>query len=101
MKMLFSAEFPHEPFNAYVRNGSAGKILSSILGDLGPEAVYFTEQDGKRGVFLIIEVASASDIPRISEPFFLKLNADCRFRIMMTPKDLEKAGLEMLGVKWE
>ena len=101
MKMLFSAEFPHEPFNALVRNGSAGKLLFSIIEDLKPEAVYFTEQDGKRGVFLVIEVAGASDIPRISEPFFLKLNADCRFRIVMTPKDLEKAGLETLGIKWE
>jgi hypothetical protein len=101
MKMLFSAEFPHEPFNACVRNGSAGTLLRSIIDDLAPEAVYFTEQDGKRGLFLVVEVAGASDIPRIAEPFFLKLNADCRFRVLMTPKDLEKAGLETLGIKWD
>ena len=100
MKMLFSAEFPLEPFNTLTRNGSVGKVLSSILEDLKPEAAYFTEQDGKRGCFLVVEVAGAADITRIAEPFFLKCGAECRFRIMMTPKDLAGAGLEALGKKW-
>jgi len=101
MKMLFSVEFPFEPFNTYVRNGSVGKLLASILEDIKPEAAYFSEQDGKRGAILIVEVAGAPDITRIAEPFFLKFNADAKFRILMTPKDLEKAGLEALGAKWK
>ena len=43
MRMLVHVKFPHEPFNAAVRNGSAGKTIERILSDTKPEAVYFTE----------------------------------------------------------
>jgi len=49
---------------------------------------------------LVIEVASPSDIPKFAEPFFLKFNADCRFRIVMSPDELGKAGLGELGKLW-
>ena len=39
-------------------------------------------------------------IPFFSEPFFLNFDADCEFRIAMSPEDLVKAGLEELGKKW-
>jgi len=35
----------------------------------------------------------------ISSPFFLNFNADCEFRIAMSPEDLGKAGLDELGKK--
>ena len=41
-----------------------------------------------------------SKIPSFAEPFFLNFNADCRFRPVMLPDDLGKAGLEDLGKKW-
>jgi hypothetical protein len=63
-------------------------------------AVYFAEQDGHRGVMLVIEVASPSDVPRFAEPFLLKFNADWRFRIVMGPAELAKAGVGELGKRW-
>ena len=39
-------------------------------------------------------------IAALAEPFFLNFNADCRFRIVMTPEDLGKAGLDALADKW-
>jgi hypothetical protein len=101
MKMLLTVECPIEPFNRLVREGKAGPILGRILEDLKPEATYFTEQDGKRGCILVVNVANSSDVPRFAEPFFLNFNADCRFRILMTPDDLMKSGLEELGKKWK
>ena len=101
MKMLLNVDFPHEPFNSLVRNGKAGDILNQILEDLSPESVYFTEQNGTRSAVLAIEVTESSQIPSFSEPFFLKFNADCKFRIAMTPEDLGAAGLEELGNKWQ
>ncbi len=98
--MLINFDLPIEPFNTYVRDGSAGERLAKIMDDLKPEAVYFTEQDGKRGGVMIIDVASPSDVPRIAEPFFLTFNADVRFHVCMTPDDLAKAGLGDLGDKW-
>lgn len=100
MRMLVDFDLPLEPFNGYVRDGTAGQRIEKILGDLEPEAVYFTEQDGKRGGVMIIDVASPSDVPRIAEPFFLTFDAEVRFHVCMTPEDLAKAGLDALGEKW-
>jgi len=100
MKMLLSVEFPHEPFNTLVRNGTAGQILDRIMDAIKPEAAYFTEQDGTRGGIFLIDVQNPSDVPRFAEPFFLNFQADCKFRIVMSPEDLQKAGLEVLGKQW-
>lgn len=100
MKMLMTVEFPHEPFNTLVRAGKVGEIIGRVLESLKPETVYFTEQDGKRGGILLIDVQDASEIPRFAEPFFLNFNANCKFRIAMSPQDLQKAGLDALGKTW-
>jgi hypothetical protein len=91
---------PHEPFNSLVRARKAGKIMNKILKEIKPEAVYFTEQNGMRTAVIIIDVAEPSSVPSFAEPFFLNFNADCEFRIVMSPEDLSKAGLEELGKKW-
>ena len=100
MKMLLTVEFPHEPFNTLVRSGKAGEVIARILETIKPEAAYFTEQDGKRGGIFVVDVQQPSDVPAFAEPFFLNFQADCRFRIAMSPDDLQKAGLEELGNKW-
>ena len=100
MRMLLHAIFPNEPFNSLVRSGEAGEILKKIMEDLKPEAVYFTEEDGLRSALMVVDIASPSDVPRIAEPFFLKFDAECRMRIVMSPSDLKNAGLDALGKKW-
>ena len=100
MKMLLTVEFPLEPFNSLVRSGKVGEIIGRILETIKPETAYFTEQDGNRGGIFVINVQNPSDIPSFSEPFFLNFQANCKFRILMSPEDLQKAGLEELGKKW-
>ena len=48
MRMLLTVTIPHEPFNTLVRQKKAGAILQRILGELKPEAAYFTEENGTR-----------------------------------------------------
>lgn len=101
MKMLLTVEFPNEPFNALVRSGKVGEIIGRILDTIKPETAYFTEQDdGKRGGIFVVNLQDSSDVPALAEPFFLKFQANCKFRILMSPDDLQKAGLEELGKKW-
>jgi hypothetical protein len=100
MRMLLNVILPHEPFNTAVRNGTAGATIGRILEAIKPEAVYFTEQNGHRGATMVLNVNRPSDIPGLAEPWFLNFNADCQFRIAMTPEDLRQAGLEELGKKW-
>jgi hypothetical protein len=100
MRMLLQVTFPNEPFNTLVRRGETGKIMQRILEDLKPEAVYFTEDGGERTALMAINLTTPSDVPKFAEPFFLNFNAKCQLRIVMSPDDLKKAGLEALGKKW-
>lgn len=100
MRMLMHVKMPHEPFNTAVRQGTAGETIQRILAELKPEAVYFTEYEGKRGCILIVDVADPSKIPSFAEPWFLLFNADVQFHAVMSPDDLERAGLDALGKRW-
>ena len=101
MRMMLTASIPNEPFNSLVRAGTAGTIIQEILAELKPEAAYFLEDHGTRCAVLIIDVADQSRIPFFAEPFFLKFNANCRFRIAMVAEDLARADLDALGQRWK
>ena len=100
MRMLLHVKIPHEPFNSMVKAGTAGSNTQHILREQKPEAVYFTEYEGRRGAILIINVEHPSQVPSFAEPWFITFNADCSFHIAMTPDDLAKSGLDDLGKKW-
>jgi len=100
MRMMLQIKFPHEPFNSLVRDGSAGTKIGKILEAILPEAEYFTEQDGHRGAVVIVDLADPSKVPAMAEPWFMTFNADVKLRIVMSPEDLAKAGLDALGKKW-
>jgi len=101
MRMMLTASLPNEPFNSLVRAGTAGATIQEILAELKPEAAYFVEENGTRCAVLIVDVDDQSRIPFFAEPFFLKFNANCRFRIAMVAEDLAKAGLDALGKRWK
>ena len=100
MRMMIDVSFPLEPFNTLVGNGTVGQKLQQILDDIKPEAVYFSERHGQRGVVLIADVADPSRVPSIAEPFFLTFSASVEFHVVMSPDELAGAGLEELGKKW-
>jgi len=100
MKILLNVKIPHHKFNAAVKDGSAGAKLNKILEATKPEAVYFTDQDGCRSAVLIVDLPDASKIPALAEPWFLTFEADIQVRVVMTPEDLKKAGLDEIGKKW-
>ena len=98
--MIMLVQFPIEPFNSAVRNGSVGDKMHQILDATKPEATYFTEREGHRGGIFVVNLDSPSDVARLAEPWFLQFNAEVEFRIAMTPEDLGRADLGALGKKW-
>lgn len=100
MRMLIQVKIPHKEFNDRVKDGTAGQKMKRILDELKPEAVYFTEYNGHRGLIMIADVTEPSDVPKIAEPWFLIFSADVEFHIVMSPDDLEKAGIDKLAKKW-
>jgi len=100
MRMMMIVRFPHEIFNDAVSDGSADTKTRAILDDVKPEAVYFTEMNGRRTAVLVVDVENPSKVPALAEPWFLTFQADVEFHIVMTPTDLQNAGLSQLGRKW-
>jgi hypothetical protein len=78
--------------NNAVRNGTLGSTMKSILDDLKPEAVYFTDDGGERTAFIFFDMKEVSQIPAVAEPWFLAFNAKVHFRPCMNLGDLVQAG---------
>ena len=92
MRFLVKVNIPVEAGNEAARAGKLGTTIQSILADLKPEAVYFTDNNGQRTALLFLEMRDASQIPAIAEPWFLAFNANIEIHPVMVPDDLAKAG---------
>lgn len=92
MRFLLKVNMPVEAGNAAAKAGKLGTTIQSILADMKPEAVYFTDDDGKRTGFIFFEMQDASQIPAIAEPWMLAFNAGIELHPVMIPADLAKAG---------
>jgi hypothetical protein len=94
MKFIVEVDFPLEPFNQYVRNGTIGGKIGEVLGAVKPEVIYFTDSGVGRGAMMIVDLDSASQAPHVTEPFLLTFNASVHYRVAMAPEELQAAGLE-------
>ena len=92
MRFLVKVNIPVEPGNAAAKAGKLGTTIQSILADLKPEAVYFTDDNGQRTAFVFLQMEDASQIPAIAEPWLLAFNASIEIHPVMVPDDLAKAG---------
>lgn len=101
MRFVMHVSLPVEKFNAAVRDGSAGSKIEAILAETKPEGVYFCAQGGKRGAYIIVDMKSTSEMPRLAEPWFLTFDASVEFMPTMTPSDLAAAGLDTIAKKWK
>jgi hypothetical protein len=79
--MLMRVSIPVETGNAAAKAGTLGSTVEKILADLKPEAVYFfTDDNGNRSGSVVFDLKETSQIPGISEPWFLAFNATVSFR---------------------
>jgi hypothetical protein len=100
MKMLLRVTMPNDQFNSMIKKGTIGNTLEKILGDLKPEAAYFTLEDGERSVLLVVNINKPNEYVRYAEPFFLEFNARIKYEIAMKPEELKSAGVEAIGKKY-
>jgi len=93
MRMLLRVSIPAEAGNAAVKEGALGTTIERILADLKPEAAYFlADDDGQRSGSIVFDMKDTSQIPSISEPWFLAFNAKVSLRPVMNPQDLATGG---------
>jgi hypothetical protein len=91
MRMMMKVTLPVDTGNAAVRKGSLGTTIQKILADLKPEAAYFAEDNGARTGYIFFQMTDSSELPAVSEPWFLAFNASITVRPAMTVEDLGKA----------
>jgi hypothetical protein len=96
MRFMFKFSFPKtDESNGWIRDGSIGQKMESMLGETQPEAAYFGSVDGKRGGYLVINMDEASEIPAKLEPLFQELGAAVECSPVMTSEDL-RTGIQIL-----
>lgn len=92
MRFLVRVTIPTETTNMLMQSGEFASTIQTILSEIKPEAVYFTEEQGMRTAILIVNMQDASQIPSIAEPFFHAFDASVEFHPVMSQEDLAKAG---------
>ena len=102
MRFMLTFRFPNEKGNELARDGNLSQTVQSILEEIEPEAAYFTDMEGARGGYLVINMDDASQIPAMAEPLFLGLDATVQIHPVMTPEDLGRASsaIEQVAQKY-
>jgi len=100
MHMMLKVDVPLEPRNALIRDGEMGELIKEVMDDVQPEMVFFSEEDGTPTTYVLVSIEDGSEIPSVTEPFFLKLNAKVEIHPGMTTEEIMSADLDALGQKW-
>jgi|SRR5215467_4963164 len=98
MHFLVKASIPVEVGNRKMRDGTLGATTDAILKVAKPEAVYFSDVDGVRTIYTIMNVTDAGDLSPVLEAWYLGVSASVEVRMACTPEDMAKAGPKMPGV---
>lgn len=91
MRFLVEVQIPTEVGNAALKDGSLIREHENYLNEVKPEAVYYTLANGRRTIYLVVNLESAEKLPAITEPLWLTLNAEVRVAPVMTSEDFQKA----------
>ena len=103
MRILLKFSIDPERGDELIKEGRLGEAMAPILEDLQPEAAYFTDVEGSRGGYLVVNMEDASQIPAMTEPLLLELGASVHMQPVMTPEDLQGAAgeaLQQMGQKY-
>ncbi|MBQ1543589.1 hypothetical protein C5708_14630 [Caulobacter sp. CCUG 60055] len=96
MRMMLKVVLPTDTGNAAVKDGSLSRILDEAITRLNAEAAYFGPSDGCRSAMIFFDMKDASEMPSISEAFFMNFEAAVELTPVMNREDLKK-GLAALA----
>jgi hypothetical protein len=91
MRFLISARVPTEKTNALIQQGRFPQTFQSIMEDLQPEAAYFTDVDGARGGYFVVNVDEPSEMAVRTETLLQGLDAEIKIQFVWTPEDVQEA----------
>ena len=91
MRFMITCRIPVEKGNESAKAASLDSTIQSIIEELKPEAAYFSEIEGARSGYMVVNMDDASQISAIAETLFLGLGAAIQIHPVMSPEDLGKA----------
>ena len=92
MRCLIRVQIPVEAGNGMISEGRLAPMMQGILEALKPESSYFYAENGCRTCMFVVDIADPAQIPALTEPFFLALQARVDVLPVMTADDLMRAG---------
>ncbi|NUO42546.1 MAG: hypothetical protein HOV73_28255 [Streptomyces sp.] len=95
MRVLLKASMNTEKANEVIRSGKMPQLMQEAMGNIKPEAAYFTLDHGVRTCYLVFDMQDSSQMPQLGEPFFMDLDAELTMTPVMNADDLQK-GLSQL-----
>jgi hypothetical protein len=95
--MLLRARMATEAGNQAIRNGTMERTLMSALEALRPEAAYFFSDKGERSVFIVFDMERSSQLPAVTETFFMEFGAEVQVQPVMNLDDLHTGLGELMG----
>jgi hypothetical protein len=88
MRMMMKVSIPVEAGNTAALKGTLVATIQQILADLRPEAAYYSTDNGTREVLVVLDVRDSSQLPGVTEPWFLAFSAHVSMRPALTLQDL-------------
>ena len=98
MRFLIEVRIPTDVGNKGVKDGSLFQQLQRYLKESKPEAVYYALREGRRTVFLIVNVQGAEQLPALAEPMWLDWQAEVFATPVITADEFEKAAPRIQAV---
>jgi hypothetical protein len=97
-----AGERRREVMRFLIREGRFPQILQSIMEDLQPEAAYFTDVDGARGGYFVVNGDDSSEMFSKTEALFQGMGAEIRIHLVWTAEDVQKGmpALEQAAQKY-
>jgi hypothetical protein len=97
MRMLLKARLRTEEGNLAIKSGEMEKTLLAIMDDLKPEAAYFVPDGGRRCALIFFDMQDSSELPRITEPFFMEYDAEVSVQPAMNVEDVRNGLAALTG----
>ncbi|UGY91767.1 hypothetical protein [Streptomyces gobiensis] len=90
MRTLLTARLDTQASNAALKDGRMPTLIEGIMGELKPEAAYFTPLDGRRAFMMIFDLKESAQLPGVTDPLWRELGAEITVQPVMNAEDLKK-----------
>jgi hypothetical protein len=90
MRILVKMQIPNEAGNRMVQDPNFLKNIEDYIKNFNIEAAYFTEINGERTAFYVLDLPTTDQLAKAVEPLFQGFNAKVEVHPAMNFEELKK-----------